>query len=185
MSAAPAAPQGADLAGDEFRTTVAVEVAPLDLDLNDWQLARLRGIVAEAAAAAREEDTGPAPEAAAAAAATVQGGKGSGDGDGGIGATPSPRGPHHHHRRRHPERPQAKALGVFGGVWDFLVNEAEYIEATEGGSPAAAAAAAAEPLPPMHAELHITLLGGQEVRPVFSSCAWEGWRVAELFDGDV
>lgn len=30
-------------------------------------------------------------------------------------------------------RPQAKALGVFGRVWDFLVDEAAYLESAEGG----------------------------------------------------
>lgn len=29
-------------------------------------------------------------------------------------------------------RPQAKALGVFGRVWDFLIDEASYVEAAEG-----------------------------------------------------
>lgn len=29
-------------------------------------------------------------------------------------------------------RPQAKALGVFGRVWDFLIDEASYVEGTEG-----------------------------------------------------
>lgn len=29
-------------------------------------------------------------------------------------------------------RPQTKALGVFGRVWDFLIDEAHYVEAAEG-----------------------------------------------------
>lgn len=29
-------------------------------------------------------------------------------------------------------RPQTKALGVFGRVWDFLVDEAAYLEAADG-----------------------------------------------------
>ena len=29
-------------------------------------------------------------------------------------------------------RPQTKALGVFGKVWDFMIDEAAYVEAAEG-----------------------------------------------------
>lgn len=40
-------------------------------------------------------------------------------------------------------RPQTKALGVFGRVWDFLIDEATYVEAEADGAPATGGGAAA------------------------------------------
>ncbi|KAL4436856.1 hypothetical protein ABPG75_003995 [Micractinium tetrahymenae] len=166
--------EGADLAGDPFNTSVQVHLAPLHVAVNDRQLRWAGSLVAlmQAAAAAKQaaaEAEEAAASAAAAAAAAAAVGTPSKAAPGPAATPDSPAAPAVGHDRAgsalspssvaavtgaaapaSAARPQAKALGVFGRVWDFLIDEASYVEVAEGtspkarpGSPAAPAAAAA------------------------------------------
>ena len=160
--------QGADLAGDPFKTSVSVDVSPLSLTLNDRQLglaAAFAATVQRMAARSRDNTAAAATEAAAQAVAeaVAEGGPGapaspphgrpwdlptlpmastpvtvpvlSGHasplGSGGVvGASPgsemlSPG------SAVRPTRPETKALGVFGRVWDFMIDEASYIDGAD------------------------------------------------------
>lgn len=198
--------EGADLAGDPFNTSVQVQLAPITVAVNDRQLRWAGSLVAlvQAAAAAKQaaEAAEVAEEAAAAqeaaeetTAAAVEAGTPrklpahAAFGSPAIpallqpvavgGPSPSPSGmaaaglpP--------AVRPQTKALGVFGRVWDFLIDEAGYVETAEGSSPTAEQrlhggspgaqtgtqtpaqrVPAALPAMPMFAELQVVLEGLQ------------------------
>jgi hypothetical protein len=171
--------QGAPLEGDALRVSVIIEAAPLEAAVNDRQLAWARslldGLAAAAAAASAKPAAAPrrsgdgsaaapeapaAPEArpppAAAAAADAQ-------------PPPPPTPP----RRRQ----QMRALGVFGRVWDYVVDEATYLEAEAEaagggeGSDSSGGDGAAPERAPMHAELEIVLAGvAAELGAVRSEC---------------
>jgi hypothetical protein len=148
--------QGAPLEGDALRVSVIVEAAPLEAAVNDSQLAWARALLdglaaAAAAAAAASAKPAAAPEAPAAPEARPPPAAAA------AADAPPPPPP----RRGQ----QMRALGVFGRVWDYVVDEATYLEAeaeAAGGgeeSDSSGGGGAALERAPMHAELEIVLAG--------------------------
>lgn len=137
--------------GDPFKTTVRVECEPMDLAVNNWQLhwatalAALMHQAAAARATARAEAAARAAPAAAAEQAPAAAGADGADAVAAAAAGHAPQPPGAAAAAAGPAaggvpgykgsavKPATKALGVFGRVWDYVVDEARYVEGIEGG----------------------------------------------------
>lgn len=148
--------QGADLGGDPFKTSVQVELQPIEVAVNSWQLqwaAMLATLLKQALQAKRECTASAAAlagsekdRACMSSTQRTQHGQEEAGGQA-VGANPASAGTDTHnggHQQasaggpaarlslRSPSKPATKALGVFGRVWDYVVNEAEYVERLQG-----------------------------------------------------
>lgn len=131
---------------------VSLRPSPAAVAVNDRQLQWAGHLAALMQAAAMAKQAAAAAEAEAAAAAAAAAARLAAIAGHGDGAPGTPRRPGHvvaaaqgstllsPPARPSPPtaagqgaaRPQTKALGMFGRVWDFLVDEAAYLEAAEG-----------------------------------------------------
>jgi hypothetical protein len=138
-----------DLDGDDFKVSVSVEVDPIDVAVNDRQLA-WAGELMQLLAHAR-----PAPAAAYSLQTSVL----AAPAEPTSPAAPRP-------RARASSKDDMKALGIFGRIWDYVADEATYLDSLDdGGGTDDDGGGAAGDIPPaeqvVYAELDATLCGLQ------------------------